>query len=254
MRQEQQQNSERSDLVIGRGPVAELLASGRQVECLFVQKSLSGLGRLAGMARERGVPVKESTAARLDTMCAHANHQGVIAQVSGARYSELEDVFARAADEPVLLVVADGIEDPHNLGAIIRTAEAAGAHGIIIPKRRSAGLSFTVSKTSAGAAEHLPVVRVSNLAATVDLLKKRGVWCYAADMGGTPWCEVDYAGPAALIVGSEGRGVSRLLREKCDVLVSLPMRGAMSSLNASVAAGVVLYEIARGRLGLGRRG
>jgi len=148
------------------------------------------------------------------------------------------------------VVFCDGIEDPHNLGAILRSAEAAGAHGVVIPKRRSAGLSWVVGKTSAGALNHLPVVRVPNLVAAMEALKKQGVWFYAADMGGQPWCAVDYAGPVGLVVGAEGSGVSRLVREKCDFAVSLPMRGKIASLNASVAAGIVLYEIARQRMKL----
>lgn len=246
----QRKDTPREDLVIGRNAVLELLRSGAQVETVYLQKGLTGtISKIAAMAREKGVVIKETAAVKLDHMCAHSNHQGVVAVTAGAHYSELEDIFTRAGDEPVFLVIADEIEDPHNLGAIIRTAEAAGAHGLIIPKRRSAGLTFTVTKTSAGAVSHLPVVRVANLATTMDELKERGVWFYAADLDGKPWCETDYAGPCGLVVGSEGKGVGRLIREKCDFIVSLPMRGKVNSLNASVAAGIVLYEIARQRMG-----
>ena len=241
--------------MIGRNAVTELLRSGREVECVWLKKGLGGsLNKLAAMAREKGVTIKEVDPAKLDSLCDRANHQGAVAEAASARYSELEDAFALAKekDEPVFLVVADEIEDPHNLGAIIRSAEAAGAHGIIIPKRRSAGLTFTVAKTSAGAVEHLPVIRVTNLAETIKRLKERGVWVYAADTGGTNWCEQDCAGPLALVIGSEGKGVGRLIREHCDFTLSLPMRGKITSLNASVAAGIILYEIARQRMNINR--
>jgi 23S rRNA (guanosine2251-2'-O)-methyltransferase len=240
----------REDLVIGRNAVIELLRADTPVECVYLQKGLGGsIGKIAAMAREKGILIKEVAGVKLDHMCAHSNHQGVAAVTAGARYSELEDIFARAGDDPLFLVVADEIEDPHNLGAIIRTAEAAGAHGLILPKRRSAGLTFTVSKTSAGAAAHLPIVRVANLATTIDTLKERGIWFYAADMDGKRWCDTDFSGHVGLVIGSEGKGVGRLIREKCDFAVSLPMRGKVESLNASVAAGIILYEIARQRMG-----
>jgi len=242
-------NNENTDLVYGRGPVRELLRGERQVECLLLQKGLEGgvPAQLAAMAKNKGLPVKQIDAQGLDKLCGGANHQGVAAQVSAMRYAELDDIFRRAGDEPVLLVVADEIEDPHNLGAIIRTAEAAGAHGLIIPKRRSAGLSQTVVKTSAGATEPLPVARVPNLPTVIEDIKVRGVWVYGADAKGKNYQEVDFSGPAALVLGSEGRGLGRLVRERCDDLVSLPMHGKMTSLNVSVAAGILLYEIARTR-------
>lgn len=253
----QSPTEQRDDLVIGRNAVMELLKTERPVECLYLQKGLGGsIGRIAGIAREQGILIKEAAGIKLDNLCGHASHQGVVAQLSASQYSELEDIFARAeaAGEAPFLIIADEIEDPHNLGAIIRTAEAAGAHGVILPKRRSAGLSYTVSKTSAGASAHLPVVRVSNLATTIDALKKQGLWVYAADMDGKAWCQVDYSGPVALVVGSEGSGVGRLIKEKCDFVVSLPMRGEMASLNVSVATGIICYEIARQRLGLSAGG
>lgn len=250
MKHTEEQPGLREDLVIGRNAVLELLKTGRQVECLYLQKGLTGtISKIAAIAREQGIVIKDANPQKLDTLCGKANHQGVVAQVSAARYSELEEIFQRAeaAGEAPFLIIADEIEDPHNLGAIIRTAEAAGAHGLILPKRRSAGLSHTVAKTSAGAVEHLPVARVANLATTIDALKKRGVWIYAADMDGRSYHTLDYAGPVALVVGSEGAGIGRLIKEKCDFVVSLPMYGQISSLNVSVAAGIILYEIARQR-------
>lgn len=253
MREEKTAPALREDIVAGRNAVLELLKTERQVECVYLQKGLAGtVSKIAAIAKSKGIVIKEVAPVKLDSLCAHGNHQGVIAQTAAANYSELDDIFKKAeeAGEPALVVIADEIEDPHNLGAIIRSAEAAGAHGLIIPKRRSAGLTFAASKAAAGALEHLPVVKVSNLVSTIEILKQRGLWIYAADTGGQDWCSVDYSGPAALVIGSEGKGVGRLIKEKCDFTVSLPMRGEISSLNASVAAGIILYEIARQRTGL----
>jgi 23S rRNA (guanosine2251-2'-O)-methyltransferase len=214
MNENTQKHSMREDIVIGRNAVAELLRSGREIERVWLKRGLGGsLNKLAAMAKENGATIKEVDPAKLDSLCDRANHQGVVAEAACVRYSELEDAFALAKEkgEPVFLVIADEIEDPHNLGAIIRSAEAAGAHGIIIPKRRSAGLTFAVAKTSAGAVEHLPVIRVTNLAETIKRLKEHGVWMYAADTDGKPWCGQDFAGPLALVVGSEGKGVGRLV-------------------------------------------
>lgn len=245
----------REDLVIGRNPVLELLKSGRPVEAVYLQKGQrqGSVLKIIAMAREQGVPVKEAAVQKLDSLCANGAHQGIAAVTASFPYCQVEDILARAGGEPPFIVIADEIEDPHNLGAIIRTAEAAGAHGLILPKRRGAGLTFTVGKASAGAMEYLPVARVSNLAAVIDQLKKQGVWIYAADMDGQDWCAADLTGPMALVVGSEGRGVGRLIKEKCDFILSLPMRGRTSSLNASVAAGILLYEAARQRMGLQAR-
>lgn len=248
------QPAEREDIVVGRGAIQELLRSGRPIECLFLQQGLSGgsFGSIVSTAKERGIVIKQVDPGKLEFLCAGANHQGVIAQVASASYSTVDDLFARAEEkgEQPFFVIADQIEDPHNLGAIIRTAEAAGAHGLIIPKRRSAGLTYTVGKTSAGAVEHLPVARVTNLAATITQLKARNVWIYGADMDGENWSGIDYRGAVALVVGSEGSGISRLVREQCDFVVSLPMLGKISSLNVSVATGIICYEIARQRTGL----
>lgn len=240
---------QREDLIIGRNAVLEFLKTDKPVECIYIQKDAHGsIGKIIALGREKGAVIKEVAGIKLDVLSARASHQGVVLQTSAARYSELEDIYARAGDEPLFVVLADEIEDPHNLGAIIRTAEAAGAHGIIIPKRRSAGLTFAVAKASAGAVEHLPVVRVANLVSTMDMLKKEhNLWFYAADMDGKPWRQQDYSGAVGLVVGSEGQGVGRLVREKCDFVVSLPMCGQIRSLNASVAAGIILYEIAARR-------
>jgi len=240
----------REDLVIGRNAVIELLKSGRAVESVYIGsgESKGSISRIIAMSKERGLPIKEVAAVKLDFMCGKQNHQGVIAVTAAAQYSTLEDIFAKAGEAPPFIIIADDITDPHNLGAMIRTAEAAGAHGLIIPKRGGVGLTSTVSKTSAGAVEYLPVVRVPNLVSTIEELKKRGVWVYGTDMEGTPWCQLDYSGPVALVIGSEGKGMGRLVREKCDFIASLPMSGEINSLNASVAAGIVMYEISRQRL------
>lgn len=189
---------------------------------------------------------------RLDMMAPGLNHQGVVLTLSAVPYVEVADILDAAAQkgEQPFVIIADEIEDPHNLGALIRTAETAGAHGLIIPKRRGVSLTAAVFKASAGAAAHLPVARVANLASAVEELKKQNIWVYGCDMEGQPWCQTDFSGGVALIVGSEGRGMNRLLKEKCDVIVTLPMQGQITSLNASVAGGIVMYEVARQRLGL----
>lgn len=239
------------EMVAGRNPVIELLRSERPVNKILMLKTEGGnLKRIVAMAKEKGVPVKDVAREKLDSLSPGLNHQGVIAFAAACDYATVEDIFARAGSEPLFVVIADGIEDPHNLGAIIRSADAAGAHGVIVPKRHGAGLTAAVMKASAGAAEHLPVARVSNLVATVEELKKKNVWIYAADMDGESWCTVDYSGAVALVIGSEGSGVSRLLKERSDVVVSLPMCGQVNSLNASVATGILLYEITRQRKGI----
>lgn len=242
------------DVIAGRNAVAEALKSGRPLEALYLARGVHGgsLGTLTAKAREAGIPVKEADARKLDAMCGGAAHQGVVAVESVKPYATLDDVFALAESrgEPPFLIVADGLEDPHNLGAVLRVAECAGAHGVIIPKRRSVGLTYAVGKASAGAVEYVPVVRVNSLPTVLEELKKRGVWLYAADMDGEPWCTVDYAGPCAMVIGSEGFGVSRLVKEKCDFVISLPMKGKINSLNASVACGIVCYEVLRQRAGI----
>ncbi len=243
----------KTEIVAGRNPVLELLRSPREVECVYIQSGLEKgpVGRILALARERGIPVKDVAPEKLQSLSGIASHQGVAAQPAAADYATMEDIYRRAGEAPLFVVLADGVEDPHNLGAIIRTAEAAGAHGLIIPKRHSAGLTPAAAKAAAGAAAHLPVVRVPNLSAIIEELKsQKNLWFYCADMDGKDWCTVDYSGGVGLVVGSEGFGVSRLVKEKCDFVVSLPMRGQINSLNASVAAGIGMYEVARQRMGL----
>ena len=243
-----------SGILAGRNPVAEALRSGRAVDCVYLAPGpRSGqLPLILRLAKEQGVPVKEADPRKLSHMCNEANHQGVVAVAAAKDYATVEDMLslAQSRGEPPLLVVCDGLEDPHNLGAVIRVAECAGAHGVIIPKRRSVGLTYAVSKASAGAVEYLPVARVQNLASLMEDLKARGLWVFAADMDGGPWCQADLTGPTALVIGSEGKGVSRLVKEKADFVVALPIRGQVNSLNASVAAGILCYEAVRQRGGL----
>lgn len=246
--------NEKDNIVIGRNAVLELLKSGREVENIIIAKGEreGSVNQIAALAREKGIVIKNADRKKLDFMCGGANHQGVIANVPAHEYSSVEDILAAAKEkgEPPFIIICDEIEDSRNLGAIIRTAEACGAHGVIIPKRRNAGLNFIVAKTSCGALEYVKVARVSNLSSTIEILKKENIWVYAADMDGEPWCKTDFSGGVALVVGSEGNGVGRLVKQNCDVIVSLPMRGKVNSLNASVAASVIMYEIARQRLGL----
>ena len=243
-----------ADIIAGRNAVNEALRAGRTLDSLYVQRGDhgGGLAALIAKAKAQGVPIKEADPKKLEHMCGGANHQGVVAVAAVKEYASLEEIFARAEErgEPLFLVICDGLEDPHNLGAVIRTAECAGAHGVVIPKRRSVGLTYAVGKASAGAVEHLPVARVQNVAALLEDLKARGVWIYTADMDGSPWCQTDFTGRAALVIGSEGSGVSRLVKERSDFVVSLPIKGQVNSLNASVAAGVLCYEVARQRSGL----
>ena len=239
------------DLVIGRNAVLEALNNGRTIDALYIAKGERGgsVSSILRLAKEKQIVIKEVDIKKLDYMCFNANHQGVAAKCAVKEYSSVDDIFALAEErgEAPFIIICDELEDPHNLGAIIRTAEIAGAHGVIIPKRRSVSLSFAVGKTSAGAIEYVPVARVGNLAAEIDALKERGIWVYGADMKGENWCAVDYSGPVALVVGSEGKGISRLIKEKCDFLVTLPMKGKITSLNASVAAGIMMMEISRQR-------
>ena len=242
-----------ADLIAGRNTIAEALRAGRAIDSLYVQRGERGgaLQALVKKAKEAGAAIKEADPKKLDYLCGGANHQGVVAVAAVKEYATVEDLFRRAQekDEPPFFVVCDELEDPHNLGAILRTAECAGAHGVIIPKRRSVGLTYAVGKASAGAVEYLPVARVGNLPSLLEELKARGLWIYAADMDGSPWCQTDFTGPTALVIGSEGRGVGRLVKEKADFVVSLPLKGNINSLNASVAAGILCYEVARQRSG-----
>ncbi len=244
------------ELIVGRNAVTEALRAGRPIDRLLVAKGDRNgrLGPILAQCRERGVLIKETDSRRLDELCG-PNHQGVAAVAACKAYATVEDILALAAErgEPPFVVLCDELEDPHNLGAILRTAEAAGAHGVIIPKRRSAGLTGTVYKTSAGAVEYVPVARVSNLSDTIRELKKQGLWIYGLDMNGESWCGTDLTGAVGIVVGSEGQGIGRLVREQCDGILSLPMKGQINSLNASVATGIVLYEVARQRGGIQAR-
>ncbi len=247
---EQHADGER-ELLVGRNAVLEALRSGREINTLLVAKGerSGSITRILADCRDRGIVMKEVDKRKLDFLCGQGNHQGVAAYVAAHAYAELDDMFAfaEARGEAPFLIVCDALEDPHNLGAVIRTAEAAGAHGVIVPKRHGVGLTWAVAKSAAGALEYMPVARVGNLAATLDRLKARGLWVYSADMDGTPWCDVSFSGGVVLVVGAEGSGVSRLLREKSDFIVSLPMKGKINSLNASVAAGILMYEVSRQR-------
>lgn len=241
---------EREDILIGRNPVTEALKSKRPIEKIIVQDGAGGsLGRVISLAKDRGVMVETVDKRAIERLVGNAPHQGVIAITSAHEYASLDDVFAiaKVRGEYPFIIVLDGIEDPHNLGAIIRTAECAGAHGVIIPKRRAAGVTYSAAKSSAGAVEYVPCVRVANIAQTVEELKDRGVWVYACDMDGDAYNKAKLTGPVALVIGSEGDGISRLVKEKCDFVISIPMYGNISSLNASNAAAILMYEIRRQR-------
>lgn len=250
----QREHRAQENIIAGRNAVSEALRAGRAIDSLFIlrgEKSGAVLA-LAARAKDAGAAVKEADAVKLAHMCPGENHQGVVAVAAVKEYAAVEDLFAAARDrgEPPFFVICDGLEDPHNLGAVIRSAECAGAHGVIIPKRRSVGLTYAVGRASAGAVEHMPVARVPNLPRLLDELKQKGVWVFAADMDGQPWVQADLTGPCALVIGSEGRGVGRLVKEKADFVLSLPVKGKINSLNASVAAGVLCCEAARQRSGL----
>lgn len=243
-----------SEIIIGRNPIKEALVANRSIDSILISKSAhkSSLGIIIKMAKELKIPIKEVDNKKLDFLCENANHQGIIAMVAAHKYASVDEIFDVAAqkNEPPFIIVADEISDSHNLGAIIRTAECAGAHGIIIPNRRAVGLNFGVAKAAAGALEHIKVARVTNISVALKDLKSRGVWTFGADMDGQTYCQTDLKGPIALVVGSEGFGLSRLVKENCDIIISLPLCGKINSLNASVAAGVLMYEIARQRLNL----
>lgn len=245
-------DEERLDILEGRNAVLEALRAGRAIDKLYIARGETdaALRHIAGLGREAGVVVVDCDRRKLDAMSVTHAHQGVIAVCAVTQYVSPEDILALAESrgEPPFIVACDEISDPHNLGAIIRSAECAGAHGVIIPKRRSAGLTAVVGKTSAGAAEHLPIARVPNMPAALRMLKARGVWVYgAAAEGASPMWKTDLTGSICLVIGSEGEGLGRLVRENCDALVSIPMRGQISSLNASAAAAVLLYEALRQR-------
>lgn len=243
--------SEEGALIEGRNAVLELLRSDRAVDKIFLATGMQGrMNDIFALAKARGIPVQVCDRRKLDAMSVTHAHQGVMAQAAAHAYATLDELFDHAArcDEAPLFVVCDGIADPHNLGAIIRSAETAGAHGVIIPKRRAAGLTAVAARASAGAIEHIGVHKAVNLAAVLDTLKARGVWVFGAEAGGTvSLYDADFKGACAIVIGSEGAGLSRIVREKCDFIVSIPMRGKVNSLNASNAAAVLLYEAVRRR-------
>ena len=243
----------REDLVLGRNAVIEALKSDRTIECIYVSKGdLEGsIKVILGIAREKGVVVKEVERKKLDIMCEGVVHQGVVAKVTPYKYCEVADMLelAEQKGEKPFIIILDEIEDPHNLGSIIRTAELCGVHGIIIPKRRNVGVTATVYKSSVGAIEYMKIAKVTNLNATIDMLKAKGIWIYGADIAGKDYSyNVDFSGPCALVIGNEGKGISNLTLKKCDVLVKIPMIGKINSLNASVAGGIMMYEVLKGRI------
>ena len=239
------------DMVAGRNAVMEALKGSRSVNKLMIANGSTegSIKEIIAVAKEKGVNIQYWDRSKLDSIARGIRHQGVLAQVAPVQYAELEDILQVAKDrnEPPFIVLLDELEDPHNLGAILRTADAAGVHGVLIPKRRSCPLSATVAKTSAGAVEHVPVARVGNLVQTIKKLKQEGLWVAAADMDGKDYYDTDLTGPLLLIIGSEGQGVGRLVKEQCDFVVRIPMVGKINSLNASVAGSILMYEAMKQR-------
>lgn len=242
---------ENSNIICGRNPVLEALRSGREIDRLLVAHGTGGgsVTAIIAKCRAKGILIKEISPQKLDYYCGGANHQGVAVMFASQEYAAVDDMFALAETrgEKPFLIICDEIEDPHNLGAIIRTAEATGVHGLIIPERRSASLNATVAKAACGALEYVPVARVTNIANTIDALKQRGVWVFGADMDGDDYTRTDFDTPCALVIGNEGKGIGALTAKKCDAIISLPMHGKINSLNASVAAGILMYEVVRSR-------
>jgi len=243
---------ENTGIIIGRNAVIEALKTDREIEKILVSGTGEGsIKKIIAMASDKKIPIHFSDKVTLDRAANGENHQGVVASVAAAPNAEIEDILAYATSrgEDPFIIILDGIEDPHNLGAIIRTAECAGAHGVVIPKRRAAGITEVVSKTSAGAIEYMRCARVANIAQTIDKLKSLGVWIAACDMYGDTLYEANLKGPIAIVIGGEGSGIGKLVKEKCDFAISIPMKGHIGSLNASNAAAVVLYEVRRQRDG-----
>lgn len=240
------------DKIAGRNPVLEALKSGREIDKIFIKKGQpdGSLRPLVKKARDRGIIISEVDKKKLDELSGGENHQGVVAFVSEIKYKTIDDILKIAEDrgESPFVIILDRITDPHNIGAIIRTAECAGAHGVIMPKRASAPINEIVAKTSAGAVEYANICKVTNLASAIDTLKEKGLWITGADMNGESMYDIDFTGGVGLVIGSEGEGISRLVREKCDFIASIPMKGEVSSLNASVAAGILMYEVVRKNL------
>jgi 23S rRNA (guanosine2251-2'-O)-methyltransferase len=247
------ENEEREDIVIGRNAVIETLKGDRTIETLYISNNkLEGsINTIVSLAKEKRILIKEVDKRKLDSMCNGEVHQGVIAKVTPYKYSDVSDILdlAEKRGESPFIVILDEVEDPHNLGSIVRTAELFGVHGIIIPKRRSASVSATVYKSSVGAIEHVKIAKVTNLNATIEDLKQKGIWVYGADIRAEEYSyQVDFSGPCAVIIGNEGRGISKLTVQKCDKLIKIPMVGKINSLNASVAGGIIMYEVLKGRL------
>lgn len=243
------------EIIYGKNPVIEALRSGRELNKILIAEGSKphAVQTIYDEAKARGVVVLQAPKAKLDQLAENKNHQGVIAFVAAYKYVEYEELVGAAGKKgrPPFLLLLDGIEDPHNLGSILRTADATGVDGVIIPKRRATGLTQVVAKSSAGAIEYVPVCRVTNLATTIDDLKERGYWIFGTDASAkTDYRQGDYTSPIVLVIGSEGKGMSRLVRDKCDVLLSLPMLGNVTSLNASVASAILMYEVLRQRLPL----
>ncbi len=240
-------------VIVGRNPIMELIKSGKDVEKLYIQRGEreGSITKIFAEAKKRGIVITEVDKKRLDELALGNAHQGVAAIVSAVEYKTVEELvnIAREKGEAPLIVVCDGVEDPHNLGAIIRSADGAGAHGVVVSRRHCPVIGQTVFKSSAGAAAHVPIAKVSNIATAVDELKEMGVWIFAAEADGVHYKKADFKGACALVFGSEGEGVSRLVREKCDFVVSIPMRGAVNSLNVSAAAAILLFEAAEQHAG-----
>lgn len=246
-------DSGREDLVEGRNAVIEALKSDRTVEQILVAKgdSEGSINVIYALAKEKHIVIKEADRKKLDQMSDTGAHQGVIAIVTPYKYFEIDDIlnYAESKGEKPFIIILDEIEDPHNLGSIIRSAEICGVHGVIIPKRRNVGITPIVYKSSAGAVEYMKIAKVTNINSTIDILKKKGIWIYGADMDGKNYCyENNFLGAIALVIGSEGRGISKLTKEKCDGLVKIPMHGRITSLNASVAAGIIMYEVLKQKI------
>lgn len=240
----------RTDLIIGRNPVIEALKSGRGISGVIIQKGASGsIAKVYDLAKKKGIKIEQTEKTELDKLCKGKGHQGVVAFAAARSFADMKDIYKRveAGGENALIVILDELEDPHNLGAIMRSAECAGACGIIISKHNSCGLTETVAKTSAGAIEYMPCVQVTNIAKTIDELKKNGFWIAACDMNGSLYTEADMRGKLALVIGNEGKGIRQLVKSKCDFVVSIPMLGKINSLNASNAAAIIMYEVLRQR-------
>lgn len=243
------QENQQEEFVMGRHPVKEALQSDREINKLFVQDKVGGraIDEIVSLANSKKIVISFVPKSKLDSLVDYQNHQGVVLATSPVEYASIDDLFEVAAerDEDPFFVMLDGIEDPHNLGSIIRTADITGVHGVIIPNRRSANLTSTVSKASAGAVEHVKVARVTNLTQTINELKERGVWVFGTDMNGTDYREWNTTGPVCIVIGNEGKGMSRLVKENVDELITIPMTGNVGSLNASVAASLLMFEVYR---------